>query len=121
MVEVLISEPGVNAAQLLAAEELVRSAFGSAFRSHDWLHAVDGVHVVLSDAHVEKLGRCGWCSPFLIAPRAQSLSNLVEIELPCGDADREIKAFIFRRTNPLTVDGKERPAGGPRKALVPVQ
>ena len=57
MVEVLISEPGeLNAAQLVAAEELVRSAFGSAFRSHDWLHAVDGVHVVLSDAERSLIG-----------------------------------------------------------------
>lgn len=57
MVEVLISEPGeLNAAQLLAAEELVRSTFGSAFRSHDWLHAVDGVHVVLSDAERSLIG-----------------------------------------------------------------
>jgi len=35
--------------QLDAAERLVRAAFGSNFRSHDWLHAVDGVHVVLRD------------------------------------------------------------------------
>lgn len=57
MVKVLISEPGeLNAAQLLAAEELVRSAFGSAFRSHDWLHAVDGVHIVLSDAEQSMIG-----------------------------------------------------------------
>jgi hypothetical protein len=27
---------------------LVRSAFGSSFRSHDWLHAVEGVYVVLT-------------------------------------------------------------------------
>lgn len=50
MVEVLIAEPGeLSAAQLDAAEALVRAAFGSEFRSHDWLHAVDGVHVVLND------------------------------------------------------------------------
>jgi hypothetical protein len=46
MVEVLIAEPGeLSAAQLAAAEELVRSAFGSAFRSHDWLHAIDASSV----------------------------------------------------------------------------
>lgn len=57
MVEVLIAEPGeLSAAQLDAAEELVRSAFGSAFRSHDWLHAVDGVHIVLSDAKRSVVG-----------------------------------------------------------------
>lgn len=57
MVEVLIAEPGeLSAAQLDAAEELVRSAFGSAFRSHDWLHAVDGVHIVLNDAKQSMVG-----------------------------------------------------------------
>ena len=51
MVEVTIAEPGeLGAAQLAAAEALVRSAFGANFRAHDWLHAVDGVHVVLTDA-----------------------------------------------------------------------
>ncbi|WP_445165440.1 GNAT family N-acetyltransferase [Mycolicibacterium sp. Dal123E01] len=50
MVEVLIAEPGeLGADRLEAAEALVRAAFGSAFRSHDWLHAVDGVHIVLVD------------------------------------------------------------------------
>lgn len=50
MVEVLIAEPGeLGEAQLDAAEVLVRSAFGSSFRSHDWLHAVEGVHVVLTE------------------------------------------------------------------------
>ncbi|WP_162938619.1 GNAT family N-acetyltransferase [Mycobacterium kyogaense] len=53
----MISEPGeLSAAQLLAAEELVRSAFGSAFRSHDWLHAVDGVHIVISDSEQSLIG-----------------------------------------------------------------
>ncbi|MDV3126490.1 GNAT family N-acetyltransferase [Mycobacterium sp. 21AC1] len=32
-----------------AAERLVRSAFGADFRSHDWLHAVGGVHVLITD------------------------------------------------------------------------
>jgi aminoglycoside 2'-N-acetyltransferase I len=50
MVEVLIAEPGeLNEAQLDAAETLVRTAFGSGFRSHDWLHAVTGVHVALTE------------------------------------------------------------------------
>lgn len=50
MVEVLIAEPArLSAAQLDAAEALVRAASGSEFRSHDWLRAVDGVHVVLND------------------------------------------------------------------------
>ncbi|AQT78008.1 hypothetical protein B1R94_00295 [Mycolicibacterium litorale] len=49
MVEVAIAEPGeLAAAQLEAAESLVRAAFGPSFRSHDWLHALDGVHVVLT-------------------------------------------------------------------------
>ncbi|MCV7228223.1 GNAT family N-acetyltransferase [Mycolicibacterium komossense] len=49
MVEVLIAERGdLGGAELDAAERLVRSAFGSSFRSHDWLHAVEGVHVVLT-------------------------------------------------------------------------
>ncbi len=53
MVEVvLIAEPGrPSGAQLAAAEALVSSAFGSRFRSHDWLHAVDGIHVVRTDDH----------------------------------------------------------------------
>jgi aminoglycoside 2'-N-acetyltransferase I len=50
MVEVLIAEPGeLNEAQLNDAETLVRNAFGSNFRSHDWLHAAHGVHVALTD------------------------------------------------------------------------
>ncbi|MFI2839420.1 hypothetical protein [Mycolicibacterium sp. PDY-3] len=50
MVEVVIAEPGEpSSAQLDSAEALVRSAFGSSFRSHDWLHAVPGRHVVLID------------------------------------------------------------------------
>ncbi|MEH3139536.1 MAG: GNAT family N-acetyltransferase [Mycobacterium kyogaense] len=51
MVEVVIAEPGqLGPSELDAAEALVRSAFGSGFRSHDWLHAVDGVHIVVTDA-----------------------------------------------------------------------
>ncbi|WP_422743621.1 GNAT family N-acetyltransferase [Mycobacterium sp. WMMD1722] len=57
MVEVLIAEAGeLGAAQLDAAEALVRSAFGSAFRPHDWLHAVDGVHIIINDAKQSLVG-----------------------------------------------------------------
>lgn len=51
MVEVSIAEPGtLGQAELDAAQTLVESAFGTAFRTHDWLHAVDGVHVLITDA-----------------------------------------------------------------------
>jgi aminoglycoside 2'-N-acetyltransferase I len=50
MVEVSIAEPGeLSTIQLASAETLVRSAFGAGFRTHDWLHAVAGVHVVLTE------------------------------------------------------------------------
>jgi aminoglycoside 2'-N-acetyltransferase I len=50
MVEVSIAEPGeLSEAELADAEALVRAAFGSQFRPHDWLHAVDGVHIVVTD------------------------------------------------------------------------
>ena len=50
MVEVLIAEPGdLTSTQLEDAEALVRAAFGSGFRSHDWAHAVEGVHVFLTE------------------------------------------------------------------------
>jgi aminoglycoside 2'-N-acetyltransferase I len=35
---------------LRIAEALVRSAFGNSFRSHDWLHGVDGVHVLVRES-----------------------------------------------------------------------
>lgn len=57
MVEVVIAEPGeLSGAQLNKAEALVRSAFGSSFRSHDWLHAVPGRHVVLTDEDRSMVG-----------------------------------------------------------------
>jgi len=57
MVEVSIAEPGeLSAAQLADAEMLVRAAFGSQFRSHDWLHAVGGVHVVVKDDEQSLVG-----------------------------------------------------------------
>jgi len=51
---------GVDA--LARAEAVVRSAFGADFRSHDWLHGVDGVHVVVTEggvllAHASVVGR----------------------------------------------------------------
>lgn len=50
MVGVSIAEPGeLSEVQLVDAEMLVRNAFGSEFRSHDWLHAVEGVHIVLTE------------------------------------------------------------------------
>lgn len=32
-----------------AAEALVRVAFGENFRTHDWLHGVEGVHVLITE------------------------------------------------------------------------
>lgn len=50
MVEVVIVEPGELAqSDLDAAEALVRAAFGDSFRTHDWLHGVDGVHVLTTE------------------------------------------------------------------------
>jgi aminoglycoside 2'-N-acetyltransferase I len=49
MVEVYLAEPGELAhADLEAAESLVLAAFGANFRSHDWLHGIDGVHVMIT-------------------------------------------------------------------------
>lgn len=46
----IIAEPGdLSQHDLDAAEALVRSAFGDGFRAHDWLHGVDGVHVVVTE------------------------------------------------------------------------
>ena len=50
MVEVRIAELGeLSESDLQTAHALVRSAFGASFRAHDWLHALDGVHVVIAD------------------------------------------------------------------------
>jgi aminoglycoside 2'-N-acetyltransferase I len=47
---VVTAEPGeLSRSDLAAAQALVRSAFGANFRDHDWLHGVDGVHVVVTD------------------------------------------------------------------------
>jgi aminoglycoside 2'-N-acetyltransferase I len=48
--DVLIAEPGeLSQDDLGPAETLVRSAFGDEFRAHDWLHGVDGVHVLITE------------------------------------------------------------------------
>lgn len=48
--KVAIAEAGeLSDPDLETAHALVRSAFGTSFRAHDWLHAVDGVHVLVSD------------------------------------------------------------------------
>ena len=35
---------------MVTAEALVRATFGDSFRTHDWLHGVDGVHVLITAA-----------------------------------------------------------------------
>ncbi len=50
MIDVLIAEPGELSPEVLdSGEILVRSAFGDGFRTHDWLHGVDGVHVLITE------------------------------------------------------------------------
>ncbi|MFN6549659.1 GNAT family N-acetyltransferase [Mycolicibacterium septicum] len=50
MIDVVIAEPGELSRDMLASGEmLVRSAFGDGFRTHDWLHGVDGVHVLITE------------------------------------------------------------------------
>lgn len=50
MADVLIAEPAeLGRDALIAAEKLVRSAFGDGFREYDWLHGVDGVHVLVTE------------------------------------------------------------------------
>jgi aminoglycoside 2'-N-acetyltransferase I len=50
MVDVVIAEPGeLSQSDLNTAEALVREAFGDGFRSHDWLHGVGGVHVMITE------------------------------------------------------------------------
>lgn len=50
MIDVLIAEPGELSPEVLdSGEVLVRSAFGDGFRTHDWLHGVDGVHVLITE------------------------------------------------------------------------
>jgi aminoglycoside 2'-N-acetyltransferase I len=51
--KVRVAESGeLSQGQLDTAEALVRAAFGDGFRPHDWLHGVDGVHVVISEGDV---------------------------------------------------------------------
>lgn len=63
LVDVLIAEPGeLSERELDTAEALVRSAFGDSFRAHDWLHGVNGVHVLVREddvllAHASVVGR----------------------------------------------------------------
>lgn len=53
MIDVVIAEPGqLSEGDLRSAEALVRSAFGDGFREHDWLHGVDGVHVMVTEDSV---------------------------------------------------------------------
>jgi len=53
VMDVLIAEPGeLSERDLDTAGALVRSAFGDSFRPHDWLHGVDGVHVLVSEDDV---------------------------------------------------------------------
>lgn len=47
---VVIAEPDeLTQHDLDTAEALVRAAFGESFRAHDWLHGVEGVHVLITD------------------------------------------------------------------------
>ena len=55
----------LDESELQAAQTLVRSAFGAGFRSHDWLHALGGVHVVVTEggtlvAHAAVVARNLW-------------------------------------------------------------
>ncbi|KAA0114404.1 GNAT family N-acetyltransferase [Mycolicibacterium sp. P9-22] len=48
--DVVIAESGELTQQDLdTAEALVRGAFGESFRAHDWLHGVEGVHVLVTE------------------------------------------------------------------------
>lgn len=50
MIAVSIVEPEqLGASELAEARALVEAAFGESFRTHDWLHALDGVHVLLAE------------------------------------------------------------------------
>lgn len=50
VIEVAIAEPGeLSEHDWDTAEALVRAAFGDSFRSHDWLHGIDGVHVLVTE------------------------------------------------------------------------
>lgn len=49
MIDVVVAELGeLSQGDLDAAEALVQAAFGDSFRTHDWLHGVDGVHVLVT-------------------------------------------------------------------------
>lgn len=52
MTDVTIAEPcELSPGDLDTAEALVRTAFGDSFRTHDWLHGVDGVHVLITEGN----------------------------------------------------------------------
>src|SRR3954471_2848749 len=49
VLSVAIAGPGaLGQDDLDIAEALVRTAFGESFRTHDWLHGVEGVHVLVT-------------------------------------------------------------------------
>ena len=51
MLTVTVAEPDqLSQDDLASAEALVRTAFGDSFRTHDWLHGVDGTHVLVTEA-----------------------------------------------------------------------
>lgn len=66
MTAVSIAESGgLSERQLDAAQDLVRSSFGTSFRKHDWAHAVAGVHVMVWEgeflvAHASVVPRTLW-------------------------------------------------------------
>ena len=68
MIDVLVAEPGeLSQPQLDTAQALVRSAFGDAFRTHDWLHGVPGTHVLIIEdgdllAHASVVARTLRCA-----------------------------------------------------------
>jgi aminoglycoside 2'-N-acetyltransferase I len=50
VLSVVIARPGaLGQDDLDTAEALVRAAFGESFRTHDWLHGIEGVHVLISE------------------------------------------------------------------------
>ncbi|BDX31890.1 hypothetical protein TUM20985_24370 [Mycobacterium antarcticum] len=50
MMDAVIAEPGeLTQHDLDPAEAFVRAGFGESFRAHDWLHNVEGVHVLVTE------------------------------------------------------------------------